>query len=72
MNLDDITPLILTHNEEANIDRALRSVSWAKRVVVVDSGSADATAEIVAEHDNAEFISRAFDHHAAQWNFGLI
>lgn len=69
--LDRITPLILTYNEEANIRRLLESLSWARRVVVVDSGSSDATRAIVAEFPNANCVVRPFDNHAGQWNFGL-
>ncbi|HLX81376.1 MAG TPA: glycosyltransferase family 2 protein [Burkholderiales bacterium] len=69
--LDRITPLILTYNEEANIRRLMESLSWARRVVVVDSGSSDATRAIVAGFANASCVVRPFDNHAGQWNFGL-
>ena len=71
MNLAEITPLILTWNEEANIGRTLEGLTWAARIVVVDSGSTDGTAALVARHPNAELVYREFDNHAAQWNFGL-
>jgi glycosyltransferase involved in cell wall biosynthesis len=71
MNLADITPLILTWNEEANIGRTLAGLTWAARIVVMDSGSTDGTAAIVARHPNAELVYRDFDNHTAQWNFGL-
>ena len=41
--LDQVTPLLLTYNEEANISRTLACLHWAQRVVVVDSFSTDAT-----------------------------
>jgi len=69
--LDRITPLILTWNEAPNIGRALSRLQWAKRIVVVDSGSDDGTQEIVAGFPNAVLLSRPFDSHAEQWNFGL-
>jgi glycosyltransferase involved in cell wall biosynthesis len=69
---DHITPLILTWDEEPNIGRLLASLSWARRVVVVDSGSTDGTREIVAAFPNASCVVRRFDNHAAQWNFGLL
>lgn len=67
-----ITPLILTYNEEANIARTLDSLQWARRIVIVDSGSTDKTLEIMASHPQAEVFERRFDTHAKQWNFGLL
>jgi glycosyltransferase involved in cell wall biosynthesis len=46
MSRRDITPLILTYNEEPNIGRVLEKLRWAERIVVVDSHSTDRTAEI--------------------------
>jgi glycosyltransferase involved in cell wall biosynthesis len=69
--IEQITPLILTFNEEANIQRQLTSLSWARRVVVLDSGSTDATREIVEGFPSAAFIVRPFDVLARQWQFGL-
>src|SRR5438270_13866515 len=68
----DITPLILTFNEEENIARTIGKLSWAKEVVVIDSGSTDRTIELArATHPNVRIVERIFDTHAAQWNFGL-
>ena len=69
--LDQITPLILTYNEAPNIGRSLEQLRWARDIVVVDSGSDDETVEIVKSFPNARVVQRAFDDHAAQWNFGL-
>lgn len=69
--LERITPLILTYNEEANLRRQLQSLAWAKRVVVVDSESTDATRAIASEFPNTDFVVRKFDELARQWNFGL-
>ena len=69
--LDQITPLVLTFNEEANIGRTLARLTWAPRVVVVDSHSTDRTLEIVRGFPNVEVVQRAFDTFASQWNFGL-
>ena len=69
--LDQITPLILTYNEGANIGRTLAGLSWAKRIVVVDSFSTDRTLEILAIVPQVEVVQRPFDTHAQQWNAGL-
>lgn len=66
-----ITPLVLTFNEAPNIGRCLERLTWAPRVIVLDSGSTDETAAIVARFPNAELRVRAFDDHATQWNHGL-
>ena len=50
---------IITKNEEENILPCLQSVSFASQVVVVDSGSADATLKIVAEF-GCEIYSEAW------------
>ncbi len=69
--LDEITVLILTYNEEANIERTLRQLTWANRIVIVDSGSTDGTLEIIASVREAEVVRRPFDDFASQCNFGL-
>ncbi|MCW5713912.1 MAG: glycosyltransferase family 2 protein [Bauldia sp.] len=69
--IDDITPLVITFNEAPNIGRTLEHLRWARRVIVLDSGSTDATAEIVARFPMAEFATHPFESFAAQCNFGL-
>lgn len=69
--LDNLTVLVLTYNEEPNIARTLESLSWAPRILVVDSGSTDATLSIVARYPQARVLHRAFDTFANQCNFGL-
>lgn len=68
---NNITPMILTLNEEANIGRTLERLTWAKRIVVVDSGSTDRTLEIVGRYPQAAVFYRQFDTAAQQCNFGL-
>lgn len=66
-----ITPLLLTYNEEPNIGRTLDSLRWAQRVVVLDSGSTDATEPIARSFSNVDWRVRAFDSHQAQWRYGV-
>lgn len=67
----NITPVILTYNEEPNIEATLASLAWAPRIVVVDSGSADRTAEIARSFANVAWCERAFDSHRAQWSYAV-
>jgi glycosyltransferase involved in cell wall biosynthesis len=69
--LNQITPVILTYNEAANIDRTLQKLTWAKSIVIIDSYSDDATLEIIAQYPQVRLIQRRFDTHAKQWNYGL-
>jgi glycosyltransferase involved in cell wall biosynthesis len=69
--LDQITPLILTYNEAPNINRTLKKLTWAKRIIIIDSFSDDATLEIVSQYPQVELFQRKFDTHATQWNFGI-
>ena len=71
MDLATITPLILTFNEAPNIGRVMSRLTWARSVVVLDSGSTDGTQEIASGFGNARLVVRSFDDHASQWNFGL-
>ncbi len=69
--LELVTPVILTFNEAPNIARTLSKLQWAKEVLVVDSGSTDATLEILATFGNVRCVQRPFDSHANQWNFAI-
>lgn len=71
MLLTEITPLILCFNEQENIGRTISCLAWADEIVVIDSGSTDATLEICSVHKNVRVVTRRFESHANQWNFGL-
>jgi glycosyltransferase involved in cell wall biosynthesis len=67
--LDQITPVILTGNEEANIARTLGQLRWAPEIVIVDSASRDRTVEIARSFPNVRLFERRFDDFASQWTF---
>lgn len=69
--IEDITPLLITYNEAPNIRRSLDRLTWARRIVVVDSGSTDKTLEIIRSYPQVVIVHRPFDDFAAQCNFGL-
>ena len=71
LDLSNITPLILTYNEEANIGRVLDRLTWADRILVVDSYSTDRTLEILADYPQVSVIQRPFKSFADQCNFGI-
>jgi glycosyltransferase involved in cell wall biosynthesis len=66
-----ISAVIITLNEERNIGRCLESISGiADEIVVVDSGSTDAT-EAICRKKNVKFIHHAFEGHIEQKNFAV-
>lgn len=65
-----ISVAIITHNEAENIARSLASVAWADEIVIIDSGSTDATVEI-ASHHGAKISSEEWRGFAAQKNFAI-
>ena len=64
--------IILTKNEEKNIEDCIRSASFADEIVVIDSGSTDRTQEL-AEAAGARFIVHPMAEagFAGQRNFAL-
>lgn len=63
-----ISILILTLNEERNIEGCLKSVDWCDDVVVLDSKSSDQTAEI-ARLRGCRVVERSFDNWSSHQNW---
>jgi glycosyltransferase involved in cell wall biosynthesis len=64
----NVSILILTLNEEANLPACLASVAWSDDIVVLDSFSTDRTTAIAAGA-GARVIQRTFDNWAAHQNW---
>ena len=67
---DTLTVAIVTLNEAANLARTLASVRFANEIVVLDSGSTDATVEI-AEDAGARLIEEPWKGFARQKNSAI-
>ena len=65
-----LSAIVLTKNEERNIVDCLRSLSWADEVLVLDSGSEDATVSL-AQKMGARVETRPFDNFPRQRNAAL-
>ncbi len=70
-SLKQITPVVLTFNEEVNLRRNLDSLPWAERIVIVDSGSTDQTEAIAQSYSNVTWHTRAFDSFRQQWEHAI-
>ncbi len=66
--MEPVSATLITFNEERNIEAALRSVSWAEEIVVVDSGSTDATLEICGKYTK-RILHRVWTGYIDQKNF---
>ena len=66
--MPQICATLITLNEARNIQRAIRSLSMADEIVVVDSGSTDGTIEI-ADKAGARVIQHVWEGYSAQKNF---
>ena len=65
-----ITAIIPTLNEEIHIVAAIKSVSFADEIIVIDSFSTDKTL-VLAENYNVKIIKRKFDDFSSQKNFAI-
>lgn len=70
-DIQDVTFIVLTKNEEINLPDCLESIKgFAKRVVVIDSGSSDKTVEIARTY-GADVYEHEFENYARQFNWGI-
>jgi glycosyltransferase involved in cell wall biosynthesis len=69
--LINLSVVIITFNEEKNIERCIRSVAdFADEILVVDSFSADRTEEICGRY-GVKFVSHRFEGYIEQKNWAL-
>lgn len=65
-----LSAVVITRNEETNIERCLKSVSFCDEIIVVDSESTDQTREIAARYAT-KVIVHSWKGYAAQKNFAV-
>jgi glycosyltransferase involved in cell wall biosynthesis len=68
--MQPISATLITCNEEHNIAEALESLSWAAEIVVVDSGSRDATVDICRRFTD-RIYHREWTGYVDQKNFAV-
>lgn len=63
--MEKVSAVLLTRNEERNVERCLRSLAWVDEVVVVDTGSRDQTLALATKYTQSIFrgdINRGFSY----------
>jgi len=58
MNKTPVSVVVITKNEEENLDECLKSVLWADEIIVVDDESTDATREIAGRYTDKVFTRK--------------
>ena len=71
MNLTKITAIVLTKNEERNLERCLNSLRFADEILVVDDGSFDKTVSIAKKLGAKVIEHRLAEDYGAQRNFAM-
>lgn len=70
-SISNISVVILTYNEELNLENCLKGVSnWVSEIFVVDSFSTDKTLGIAKKY-GAEIVQHPFENQAQQFNWAL-
>jgi glycosyltransferase involved in cell wall biosynthesis len=65
-----ITAIIPTLNEEIHMEEAIKSLSFANEIILIDSFSKDNTVSLAEKH-NVKIIKQKFDDFSSQKNFAI-
>lgn len=68
--MDKISAIVPTYNEEKNIETALKSLSWADEIMVVDAYSTDNTVHLGLLY-TSKIFQHSYENSAAQKNWAI-
>ncbi len=66
-----ISALVITYNEEKNIENLLQNLGFVDELIIVDSFSTDQTTPIVTNFDHVKLVQNQFKNYSVQRNFAL-
>lgn len=66
-----ISTIILTKNEEQNIEKCIQSVRWCDEIIIIDDGSQDATIEIAKKYKATIYLRPLNNNFSSTRNFGI-
>jgi len=69
--MSKISVLVITKNEEENIEDCLKSVKWADEILVIDTGSLDKTIDLAKKHATRVYAHPKVDYVEPVRNFAL-
>jgi len=70
-NENKISGLIITYNEEQNIEALVQSLDFVDELIVVDSFSTDKTMEILSRFPHIKVVQNEFENYTKQRNLTL-
>lgn len=68
--MENISVIVITKDEESQIEECLQSISWADELIIVDSESTDKTVDISKKYTDKIFI-RKWEGYAPQKSYAL-
>ena len=66
-----ISGLVITLNEEKNIEAVINNLDFVDELIIVDSFSTDQTVEIIKKHPHVKLVQNTFENYTAQRNLAL-
>jgi glycosyltransferase involved in cell wall biosynthesis len=66
-----ITGLVITLNEEKNIQSVIENLNFVDELIVVDSFSTDNTVGIIKQYPHVRLVQNKFENYSAQRNLAL-
>jgi len=66
-----LSALVITYNEENNIDSLIENLSFANEIIIIDSFSTDSTVAKIKQHQHVKLIQHEFVNFSKQRNFAL-
>jgi len=69
--MEKISALLITYNEERNIERFLKDADYADEIIIVDSYSTDNTIDIAKKNSKVKIFFKEFIDFTSQKNFAI-
>ena len=70
-NTTKLSALVITYNEENNIDGLIDNLSFADEIIIIDSFSTDNTVSKIKQYPHVKLIQHEFVNFSKQRNFAL-
>ncbi len=66
-----ISGLVITLNEEKNIEEVIQNLDFVDEIIIVDSFSTDKTVDIIKKYPTVKLVQNVFENYTSQRNLAL-